>query len=116
MEKKKLTFVPDGNNTYAGFDGTEIVALVVPYYPFGETVAPAWQWCARSKYGQHERIGWTFPDRDGWCVQRERDLEDAIRRAVQHIGHGYCRPVYLCDDTCSDCPSIVILPPEEVDK
>lgn len=40
MEKKKLTSVPDGNNAYAGFDGAEIVAFVVPYYPFGGSGSP----------------------------------------------------------------------------
>ena len=115
MERQKLTFMPDGNNTYAGFDGAEIVALVVPYYPFGESVAPAWQWCARSECGQHERIGWAFPKRDG-RLQREADLEDAMRRAAQYIGHGFIRPVDLCTDDCPNCPSVVILPPEEVDR
>ena len=33
MEKKKLTFMPDGNNTYAGFYGDEIVALITPLDP-----------------------------------------------------------------------------------
>ena len=115
MEKKKLTFMPDGNNTYAGFDGADLVALVVPYDPEGSIGAPAWQWCARSEFGQHERIGWAFPKRDG-RLQREADLQDAMRRSAQYVGHGFFRPVDLCPDDCTDCPSVVILPPEEVDR
>ena len=76
---------------------------------------PSWQWCARSERGPYKRLGWTFPDRDR-CVQRERDLEDAVRRAAQHVGHGFFRPMHLCPDDCLDCPSVVILPPEEVDR
>ena len=115
MEKAKLTFIPYGNNTYAGFVGTDLVAVVAPYYPLGETVAPAWQWCARSECGQQERIGWAFPKQDR-RLQREADLEDAMRRAAQYIGHGFVRPVDFCPDDCPDCPSVVSLPPEEIDR
>jgi hypothetical protein len=116
MEKAKLTFMPDGNNTYAGFDGAEIVALVTPYDPEGLCGPPTWQWCARSERDPYKRLGWAFPDKDGWCVQRERELEDAARRAAQYIGHGGIRPMGLCPDDCPDCPTVVILPPKEVDR
>lgn len=96
MEKKKLTFVPDGNNTYAGFDGAEIVALVVPYYPFGESGSPAWQWCARTRYG------WAFPIPDR--RQCEAELEDALRRVANYI-----------EFHSGDCVSVDLLSPEEVD-
>ena len=115
MEKKKLTFMPDGNNTYAGFDGADLVALVTLYDREGLIGQPSWQWCARSERDPYRRSGWTFPERD-WCVQREYDLEDAIRRATQHVGHGFVRPMHLCPDDCLDCPSVVILPPQEVDR
>ena len=115
MEKSKLTFVPAANNTYAGFDGADLVALVVPYDPEGLCGPPNWQWCARSERDPYKRSFWTFPEKDGWCAQREWDLEDAARRAAQHVGHGFFRPVALCDDTCTDCPSVVILPPQEID-
>ena len=118
MEKKKLTFMPDGNNTYAGFDGAEIVALVVPYYPSGECGPHAWQWSARSECGQRERTGWAFPGPDS-RPQREVDVKDAMRRAAQYVGHVFFHPVGLCPDDCPDCPdcpSVVILPPKEVDR
>ena len=115
MEKSKLTFVPAANNTYAGFDGADLVALVVPHDPEGLCGPPTWQWCAQSERDPYKRFGWASPDAD-WRAQRERDLEDAVRRAAQHVGHGFFHPVGLCDDTCTDCPSIVILPPEEVDR
>lgn len=115
MQNKKLTFMPDGNNTYAGFDGDEIVALVTPLDPkaiFGTTT---WQWSARSEGDRYGRAGWTFPDREGSCAQREAELEDAAHRAAQHVGHGFIRPMNLCPEDCPVCPEVVILPPQEVD-
>lgn len=112
MNKPKLTFIPAANNTYAGFDGANLVALVVPHDPEGLWGPPAWQWCAQTEQG----LCWSFPDRGNWHAQREYDLESAARRAAQHVGHRFLLPVNLCDDTCTDCPSVVILPPEEVDS
>lgn len=97
MKKKKLTFMPDGNNTYAGFDGTEIVALVVPHYPFGESGSPVWQWCART------RSRWVFPIPDR--RQCETELEGAFRRVAQFI-----------ELNSGDCLSVDIHPPKEVDR
>jgi hypothetical protein len=115
MEKKKLTFMPDGNNTYAGFVGADLVALVIPYDPEGLISTPNWQWCARSEHDPYRRLGWAFPDRDR-CAQREAELEDAMRRAAQYIGHGFISPMDLCPDDCPDCPPVVTLPPEERDR
>lgn len=115
MEKTKLTFVAAANNTYAGFDGADLVALVVPHDPEGLCGPPTWQWCAWSERDPYKRLGWAFPDADSHA-QRERDLEAAVRRAAQHVGHGFFHPVGLCPDDCPDCPSIIILPPEEVDR
>ena len=108
MKKKSLTFFSAANNTFAGFDGGDCVALIVPYDPEGFIGQPSWQWSAYTDRSANELPSWSYPDRE--CSgQRESTARKAMHRAAQYLGHGRLRPLDLCQDNCPDCPSIVIL-------